>query len=815
MKTKNPLRRRLKRELAQDIKKYIALFIMLTVTIGATAAMYVANGSMETSLKENYDNYNVEDGHFALRDKPARELLDRMEEEGIRLSEQYCKELPEDFDADGTDDGEVRVFVIREDMNRICVLDGALPTASDEIAIDRMHADNSGVKIGDSICVNKKKLKVTGLVSFSDYTALYRKNSDLMFDSISFEVAAVTRDCYETLGGSEKYEYAFRYNTRPADDREQKALSDELIPKLATLAATGGYLDDQDKALDLKERMATGAITPQEYADIQEYSDRMNEIKEYVPEYANQAIRFAPNDFGNDKAMMETLLVILVGVLAFIFAITASNTIVNESAVIGTLRASGYSRFELVRHYLAIPILVTVISAVVGNLLGYLVFKDVVVSMYYNSYSLPTYTTRWSAEALVRTTLIPVGIMIVINIVVISVKMRFTPLQFLRRDLSGRRKKKAIRLPDISFLGRFRIRIFLHNAAGYLVMFIGILFVNVLMCFAVGLPSTLKNYQNNARNLLIADHQYVLTESTDKDGNPVTTAEPTAERYCMTSLNTTSEPHVGESISIYGFVDDSRYFRVADEVPEGETNVAKKPAPGTVLVTKSFAEKFSLEVDETVVLKEEFTDKTYDFRIDGLYDMPGTLGVLMPLDEFNRTFGNEEGSFTGYLSDTPITDIDDDLIAADITAEDVLRVVQQLDHSLGGYMTYFEVVCILIAVVIIYLLTKLMVERNAVSISMAKVLGYTTREINGLYIRITTGVVVVSAIAGLFLSIAIMSKVWQIIMYRFNGWFAFDVNDYDMLKMLLMTLISYGVVVLFDMRRVRRIPLTEALKNVE
>jgi len=98
---------------------------------------------------------------------------------------------------------------------------------------------------------------------------------------------------------------------------------------------------------------------------------------------------------------------------------------------------------------------------------------------------------------------------------------------------------------------------------------------------------------------------------------------------------------------------------------------------------------------------------------------------------------------------------------------------------------------------------------------MAKVLGYTTREINGLYIRITTGVVVVSAIAGLFLSIAIMSKVWQIIMYRFNGWFAFDVNDYDMLKMLLMTLISYGVVVLFDMRRVRRIPLTEALKNVE
>ena len=88
--------------------------------------------------------------------------------------------------------------------------------------------------------------------------------------------------------------------------------------------------------------------------------------------------------------MGGVLLDILIVIIAFIFAVTISNTIMKESQTIGTLRASGYTKGELVRHYLAIPVIVTMIAAIVGNLMGYTVFKDVVVSMYYNSYSLPT-----------------------------------------------------------------------------------------------------------------------------------------------------------------------------------------------------------------------------------------------------------------------------------------------------------------------------------------------------------------------------------------------------------------------------------------
>lgn len=98
---------------------------------------------------------------------------------------------------------------------------------------------------------------------------------------------------------------------------------------------------------------------------------------------------FHRDDMGGDKAMVEVLLYILIAIMAFVFAVTTNNTIQKEAAVIGTLRASGYTRRELLLHYISLPILVTILAAVIGNILGYTVFKGIVADMYYGSYSLP------------------------------------------------------------------------------------------------------------------------------------------------------------------------------------------------------------------------------------------------------------------------------------------------------------------------------------------------------------------------------------------------------------------------------------------
>ena len=128
---------------------------------------------------------------------------------------------------------------------------------------------------------------------------------------------------------------------------------------------------------------------------------------------------FARNDIGKDKAMGGVLLYILTAVLAFIFAVTISTTLEQEASVIGTLRASGYTRGELLRYYMSAPLLIVIIASVIGNVLGYTVFKNTVADMYYSSYSLPAFETLWTPEAFIKTTVVPIILMLIINIIVI------------------------------------------------------------------------------------------------------------------------------------------------------------------------------------------------------------------------------------------------------------------------------------------------------------------------------------------------------------------------------------------------------------
>ena len=72
---KNPLNKRLPRELKGDIGKYIVIFIFLVATIGVVSGFLVAGTSMETAFDESFDKNNIEDGNFVLESKMTDDLI--------------------------------------------------------------------------------------------------------------------------------------------------------------------------------------------------------------------------------------------------------------------------------------------------------------------------------------------------------------------------------------------------------------------------------------------------------------------------------------------------------------------------------------------------------------------------------------------------------------------------------------------------------------------------------------------------------------------------------------------------------------------
>ncbi len=151
-----------------------------------------------------------------------------------------------------------------------------------------------------------------------------------------------------------------------------------------------------------------------------------------------------------------------------------------KASVIGTLRASGYTRKRTLFHYISMPVIVTVVASVLETCWATPPFKDLWPGMYYGSYSLPTYETRWNADAFILTTVVPVVIMLGINLILISRKLRLSLWNSENHDLSSSNGKKAVHLPDFKFFNRFRLRIIMQNKSSYLTLFIN-LFANVLL----------------------------------------------------------------------------------------------------------------------------------------------------------------------------------------------------------------------------------------------------------------------------------------------------------------------------------------------
>lgn len=746
---RNPLIKRLPRELLSEITKYLVIFIFMTGTIGFISGFLVAGDSLKKSYDESFEKYNIEDGNFELLNKADENLINTLEEQDLKIyNNNYIEE-------DSVNDSVIRLFLNREDVNKVCVIKGKLPNSEKEIAIDRMYANNNNISVGDKISVGGKKLKVTGFVALSDYSALFSNNNDLMFDSIKFGVGIITKDCFESFENANvHYSYSWKYNKSPKDDTEAKNKSDDFLKVL----------------------------------------NKNTIITNYIPEISNQAIHFTGDDIGGDKGIMLTLLYVLIVIIAFVLAVTTSNTINSEASVIGTLRASGYTKGELLRHYMVLPLVVTVIGSCIGNILGYTVFEKVVANMYLGSYSLTTYVTRWNSEAFILTTIIPFIIMLVVNLFILMNKLSLSPLKFLRHNLKKREKKKVLKLTKFKFFTRFRLRVIFQNMPNYITLFIGILFASILLMFGLMMSPLLDNYKNEVVDNMISKYQYILKSE-------VETKTKDAEKYCASSLKTYFNEEKGEEISIYGIKEDSEYVDI--DFKDG------------VYISDGFAEKYSLKVNDSITLKDSYGDKTYTFKIDGIYYYPASLSIFMDSKKFNETFDKDEDYFNGYFSNEEITDIDSKYIATTITKDDMIKFSRQLDVSMGNTFYMVNVFSVILYLLLMYLLSKLIIEKNSSSISMVKILGYNNYEIGRLYIIATSIVVVISVALSIPISVLVMKGLFRVMMSEYTGWFSFYINPKVYLEIFLSGVLSYVVIAALQLFKIKKIPLDEALKNME
>ena len=212
------------------------------------------------------------------------------------------------------------MFPNRGERNQAVYAQGRAPEADDEIALDRVFARNNNLEVGDVVTLAGRDMTITGICTLSDYTCLFQNNSSFIFNALSFTTAQVTQAAYDKIDqGSAIYSYAF-------------------------------WLDD--RAMSLPDR------TQLEKDMIETLADKGEIVTDFVDRDSNQAMFYAMDDITGDQMMWKILLGMLIVIMAFVFVVLTDATIEAESAVIGTLLASGWRKRELVAHYMTLPAIV-------------------------------------------------------------------------------------------------------------------------------------------------------------------------------------------------------------------------------------------------------------------------------------------------------------------------------------------------------------------------------------------------------------------------------------------------------------------------
>ena len=770
----NPLRHRYLRELRSEFGKYLVIFLLLVFTIGFISGFLVADGSMIIAYNESFEKYRIEDGNFRTDQEISKSNRRDIEDLGVTLYDNFY------IEKSIGNGSALRVFQNREEVNLPCLMKGEFPEKTGEMILDRMFADNNGIRVGDSIRLGGYGFVVCGLAAFPDYSALFQDNNDTMFDAVKFGIAAIGKEDFETFSSDERVScYSWKYKTPPSSTEEEKVMSDDLME-------------------DIAEEVY---------------------VEEFIPRYLNQAIQFTGEDMGGDRAMMLILLYIVIVIIAFVFVITINDTIAREAPVIGTLRATGFTRWELVRHYMTLPIIVTLTAALVGNVLGYTYFKNVCADMYYGSYSLPTYVTVWNAEAFRLTTVVPCVIMAVTSFFTLWHKLSLSPLNFLRRDLHRRGRSRAVRLSGhIPFSVRFRLRIFFQNIGNYMILLVGLLFANLLLLFGMALPVVLDRYQESMKDNMLCSYQYFLkipAYRMDRDYEMDKIMSSTFLRLSAMTSNEDAEAFSAytlkipegealrvENISVYGVKKNSRYVKA----PIGR---------GQVWISSAYADKCRKKTGDTLRLREPYEDKYYEFKVDGIYDYEGALCMFMRREDLTQTFGLFEDYTAGYFSDTEIKDISRDLIASVVDYEALIKISRQLDVSMGGMMILVDIFAVVLFMILIYLLSRIIIEKNAQPISMTKILGYSDGEIARLYIVTTSLVTLIMLACTIPLEDVIMRLIFRnYLAARMTGWITYDIPPELFVKMFLIGAATYLAVAALEIRKIRAITMADALKDV-
>jgi putative ABC transport system permease protein len=742
------LNKRVWRILKESKGRYIGIVLLILLGSFYFIAATGISGNLEKMVVGFSEEHRQEDLTFST-DRPIEDIAALEGKSGAQI------EVYRQFDVK-LSNGELRLFSPGTQINIPAVLSGRGLENTGDILLDPKFARMHGLKIGDPIELNGKTFHIVGIVALPNYVYILKNLYDVLPTS-GFGIGIVSETDIE------------------------------VFPEAVTVYAA--YFNDREN-INTQAIKLHGLFSEQGYV-----------LSEWMDARSNKRISMPWGNITSMQSMSFPVSTAFFLLSCIIVGVMVMRMVKADGIVIGTLYAQGYRRGELIRHYLAIPVLLAASGGLAGTLFALPCVKPIVDSML-AFYILPGQGITFSPLNLALAVLMPVALIGLSSFLVMRKILQKTAGELMKGDEQKTKVnfiERALRLDRFNFNTKFQIREQVRSIPRLLFLVMGVSAASMILLYGFTYNYSMDVVmEKGALARYVYPLEYNFKEVRNiKDGGIPAGAEP----YNALRVY----PAGREAVEFYlvGMQPDSVGFMLNDSqgnpLPRNQVNI-----------TEPLASRLKLKAGDTIHFVSKLDGKTYSLTIDGIVQAYGEQAIYMPLDAFNSMTSQPAGSYRTVLSSHEIN-FDQSQLAGvmDARNRDAYKDLNQTTTLIVASVTSLAV---LIATIIIYLVTSLIIDESRSTISLLKIFGYRRKEIWKLILNSSMPAVLIGFWLGLPFMLAFGNTLNGYIAETINMLIPMVVNPLYVLISFVLIFAVYEVTRRLGGRQLAKISMSEALK---
>lgn len=558
-----------------------------------------------------------------------------------------------------------------------------------------------------------------------------------------------------------------------------------------------------------------GFVSKENFSDLKDvkylYSFKLNNISDdklknilnktsaltsFVVTKDNPRIMSVENDLITNKSIGTIIGIILSIMTAFIVSMSVINMIDKESAIIGTLYSLGYVKKELLRHFMILPTLIVSVGVICGYFFGFLL-KDYLAIMFSNIYNIPKIQQSYSINLIIMGIIIPIIIVVAVNYSVISMKLNTTPLSLLKKEKQESKLRK-IQINYFGFINKFRIREFLREIKSSIILFLGLSITTLFLVIAFSNSDSAVKFADKVKNEANIEYTYML-----KIPIHINESEK-IEKIVMEGLDMYNEQAKDNmDVTLQGINEKTNFYNFSINKDENGA-----------YISDSVSKKFNIKIGDTLNLKNISERKTYSIKVNEIVGYTNGLYIFMNRSQMNILMNRSKDYYNGYISRVPLN-INKDYLSTTILATDNIESADNMVNLASNSASTLITMSIILAILVIYLLLKFMVDKSTSNISLMKIFGFNKNELNRLYLGSHFYIITISVIINIFLGLKIYKILQDVLIANSPIYRDVVLSTKSYMVILMIVLSVYFIVKILLKKHIDKISLSVILKDRE